>query len=392
MKSKEIEYKKFKRKFVPEKISWESFSDLEKLYKSLLGRKINSRESLEKLICDLNEIKIVFFEQKERAFINSTCHTNNKKMQEKYINFITTIEPKAKEYIFKIHEKILENNKKYPLTSPKYNIYIRHLKNHFKLFRKENIELEKQEEELANKYSKIMGNMMFSFRGKKYTAQQMFKFLEEQDRNVRKEAYNVLWKEREKEVNKIYNIFQKQIKIRNKIAKNANFKNYRDYKFEERERFYYTPDDCFSFHENIKKTIIPLANKIMERRKKILGFSSVKPWDIYADIYGKNPLQPFFNSKELLSKTIEVFKRVHPELGEKVSLMKKKRMLDLESREGKAPGGYMTDLPETKLPFIFMNSVGIHEDAMTLLHESGHSFHLFAYNEQPLEEYRQSAP
>ncbi len=376
-----------KRKFVPESISWQSFDNLEKLFKSLLDREIDSRKKLEKLIADLNEMKIVLSEKSSRAFINSTCHTNNKKMQEEYINFITKIEPKSKEYIFKIHEKILENNKKFPLSSPKYKIYIRHLKNHHKLFRKENVELEKQEEELANKYSEIMGNMTFSFRGKNYTSEQMFKFMEEQERKTRKEAYNVLWKERKKDVAKIYNIFQKQIKIRNKISKNANFKNYRDYKFEEFERFYYTPDDCFLFHENIKKTIIPFANTIIERRKKILGINSVKPWDIYADIYGKKTLQPFSNSKELLNKTIEVFKRIHPELGEKVSLMKKNKMMDLESRKGKAPGGYMSDLPETELPFIFMNSVGIHEDVMTLLHESGHAFHLFAYNEQPLEEY-----
>ncbi|MBN1695294.1 M3 family oligoendopeptidase [candidate division WOR-3 bacterium] len=387
MKEKETEYKKMKRKFVPEKISWESFSDLEKLYKSLQDRDINSRESLEKLICDLNEIKKVFYEKRNRAYINMTSHTNNKKMQAEYIHFITKIEPKAKEYIFKIHEKILKNNKKYPLISSKYNIYIRHLKNHFKLFRKKNIELEKQEEKLANEYSKIMGNMMFSFRGENYTTQQIYKFLEERDRDLRKEAYNVFWKESKKEINKIYNVFQKQIKIRNKIAKNADFKNYRDYKFEELERFYYTPRDCFLFHENIRKNILPFVNKIMERRKKALRINHLKPWDLHVDIYGKEPLHPFSDAEELLSKTIEIFKRVHPELGKKVTLMKKKRMLDLESREGKAPGGYMTNLSEIQLPFIFMNAVGTHRDALTLLHESGHAFHSFSYSKQPLEEY-----
>lgn len=387
MKEKEPKYKKMKRKFVPEKISWESFDDLEKLFQSLLDREIDSGKKLEKLVANLNEMKIVLSEKGNRAYINMTSHTNNEKMQAAYNHFITKIETKAKEYIFKIHEKILKNNRKFSLTSPKYNIYIRHLKNHFKLFRKENVELEKQDEELKNEYSKIMGNMMFSFRGKNYTAKQMSKFLEKQDRNVRKEAYNILWQTRKKEVNKIYHVFQKQIKIRNKIAKNANFKNYRDYKFEEMERFYYTPDDCFSFHQNIKKTITPFANKITERRKKALGIKKLKPWDTSVDIYGKKPLQPFSDSKELLSKTISIFKKIHPELGKKVSIMKNKGMLDLESREGKAPGGYMSNLPETKLPFIFMNSAVLHQDVRTLVHESGHSFHLFAYNKQSLLEY-----
>jgi len=388
MKEKKIKHKKMKREFVPEEISWKSFIDLEKLYKLLLERKINSRKSLKKLISDLNEIKRVLSEKRTRAYINMTSHTDNKKMQADYIYFITKIEPKAKEYTLEIHKKILENNKKYPLTSSEYKIYIRHLKNHFKLFRKENIELEKQEEKLANEYSKIMGNMTFTFKGKKYTSDQMHKFLEKQDRNLRKEAYNILWKTRKKEANKIYDIFRKQIKIRNNIAENADFENYRDYKFEELERFYYTPRDCFLFHENIKKDILPFVDRIMERRKKALRTSHLKPWDLHADIYGNEPLQPFSDSKELLSKTIEIFKRVHPELGAKVGLMKRNNMLDLGSRKGKAPGGYMSDLPETKLPFIFMNSVGVHEDIIILLHESGHAFHLFAYNEQSLEEYR----
>jgi oligoendopeptidase F len=386
-KEKEFKYKKMKRKFVPKNLSWKSFHDLEKLFKSLMDREIDSQKDLEKLIGDLNEIKIVLFEKRTRAFINMTAHTNDKKMQKEYIHFITKIEPKSKEYIFKIHEKILETHQKFPLSSPKYKIYTRHLENHHKLFRKENIELEKQDEKLINDYSKIMGNMMFSFKGKEYTSKQMYKFLEDQDRSLRKEAYEVLWNKIEKEIKEIYGIFEKQIRIRNKIAKNADFKNYRDYKFEELERFYYTPRDCFSFHENIKKNILPFVNKITERRKNALGINNLKPWDTYVDIHGENPLRPFSTSKELLNKTISIFKKVHPELGEKVSLMKKNKMLDLESREGKAPGGYMSDLPETKIPFIFMNSAGIHEDILILIHESGHAFHHFAYNEQPLIEY-----
>jgi len=384
---KEIKYRKMKREFVPESLAWESFNELEKLFKSLLEKEVNSHKSLEKLIADLNEIKIVLFEKRARAFINMTSHTDNKKIQQEYIHYVSEIEPQAKEYIFEIHKKILENHKKFSLSSPRYKIYIRHLTNHYKLFRKENIELEKQEEELINEYSKIMGNMMFSFKGKEYTSEQMGKFLEEPDKNLREDAYKVLWNRVKKEIDGIYDIFEKQIKIRKKIAKNADFESYRDYKFKELERFYYTPDDCFSFHKNIKKTILPFVNQIMGRRKKALGINSIKPWDMFIDIYGKEVLQPFSTSEELLSKTIYIFKKTHPELGKKISLMNKKGTLDLESRQGKAPGGYMADLPETNLPFIFMNSTGIHRDVETLLHESGHAFHHFACIKQPLIEY-----
>ena len=57
--------------------------------------------------------------------------------------------------------------------------------------------------------------------------------------------------------------------------------------------------------------------------------------------------------------------------------MREMGRLDVESRKGKAPGGYNCPLAETGAPFIFMNAAGTLDDVTTMVHESGHAVHSF---------------
>ena len=79
-----------------------------------------------------------------------------------------------------------------------------------------------------------------------------------------------------------------------------------------------------------------------------------------------------------------MFERVDPALGGEFQTMIDEGLLDLESRKGKAPGGYCETLHFHGRPFIFMNAVGLVDDVMTLLHEAGHAFHAFASHPLPL--------
>ena len=49
--------------------------------------------------------------------------------------------------------------------------------------------------------------------------------------------------------------------------------------------------------------------------------------------------------------------------------------LDLDTRKGKAPGGYQYYLEKSRVPFIFMNAAGLQGDLETMIHEAGHAFH-----------------
>src|SRR5690606_6258430 len=92
---------------------------------------------------------------------------------------------------------------------------------------------------------------------------------------------------------------------------------------------------------------------------------------------------PYRSVDELQSTAARIFGAVHPELGRQFQLMIDEGLLDLESREGKAPGGYCDTLHAQGRPFVFMNTSGIAEDVTTLLHEAGHCFHAFASHARP---------
>jgi len=78
-----------------------------------------------------------------------------------------------------------------------------------------------------------------------------------------------------------------------------------------------------------------------------------------------------------LRRSVEALSKVKTELGDMIMIMDQKGFLDLNSRVGKAPGGYNYPLMETGIPFIFMNAAGTQTDVITMLHESGHAVHSF---------------
>jgi oligoendopeptidase F len=109
---------------------------------------------------------------------------------------------------------------------------------------------------------------------------------------------------------------------------------------------------------------------------------------VNVDATGQPPLRPFQAADELEQRTAEVFRQVDPALAADFAILREKRLLDLANHPGKAPGGYQSTLSESRLPFIFMNAVGVQRDVETLLHEGGHAFHALASRDEPLFAYR----
>jgi oligoendopeptidase F len=127
----------------------------------------------------------------------------------------------------------------------------------------------------------------------------------------------------------------------------------------------------------------------MEERRKQLVLNRLRPWDLDVDPEGRPPLRPFEVVDGLIEGCHRIFDRLDPALARQFSTLKEGGLLDLASRKGKAPGGYQSNLHERRLPFIFMNAVGLDRDLRTLLHESGHAFHALACREEPLFSYRE---
>ncbi len=385
--------KEFPREFVPTDADLGKWPEIEPLFRALYSREIKTQADLERWLLDLSELASCLDEEGSRRYIAMTCHTDDPVAEKAYLHFVEAVEPHYKPWWQKLYRKYVDHPFHDGLGRERYAVLDRKIENHVRLFREENIPLQVEESRLSQQYQKITGAMTGWFEGKEQTLQQLAMYLEQPDRNVRRTVWETITARRLDDREELEEIFDRLISLRQEIAKNAGFENYRDYAFLHRERFDYTPEDCPRFHEAIETVVVPVARKILQERHRRLAVDRLRPWDLNVDPEGRPPLQPFRSSDELIAGCHRIFGHMDPELGRRFDFLKERGLLDLESRKGKAPGGYQSNLGEVRLPFIFMNAVGIDRDVRTLLHESGHAFHtleargepLFLYREAPIE-------
>lgn len=366
---------------------------LEPYFKNLLEREINSIESLEQWLKDSSELEAVISEDACWRQIRMTCDTENKKLEEAFAFFMMEIQPRVQPYADKLNRKLVDSPYIKELDAEKYFTYLRNVRKSINLFREENVPLQAELSVLAQQFGAISGKMTVTINGQEYTLQQATKFLESHDRNLREEVYRKINERRLQDKESLDQLYSTLIEKRNKVALNAGFQNYRDYKFAEMGRFDYSKEDCFNFHEAVKLHVLPLANKVYEYKKQKLGLDTFHPWDTEAEPAGITPLNPFKTVGELIEKSILCFSELNPFFGDCLDKMKTIGHLDLESRKGKAPGGYNCPLAESGAPFIFMNAAGQMGDVTTMLHEGGHAIHSFlahhlelsGFKEYPME-------
>jgi len=361
-------------------VNWES---VEPLLKELLDRPINNSTDLEKWLADQSELEAAIGEDAAWRQIRMTCDTENKALEDAFNYFCLEIQPKIQPYSDALNKKLVNSPYLDKLDKEKYFTYLRSTKKSIELFREENIQLQAESAVLQQQYGQITGAMMITVNGKEYTLQQAAKFLENPDRSLREEVYRKIQERRLESKPQLNELFDKLVKLRTQQARNADFDNYRDFRFKELGRFDYTKEDCFQFHEAVKQHVLPLVNEIYQRKKEELKLDELRPWDLDAEPEGQSPLRPFQTADELLDKSISCFNQLDPFFAQCLVKMKDINQFDLESRKGKAPGGYNCPLPETGAPFIFMNAAGQMHDVTTMVHEGGHAVHSFLAH--PLE-------
>lgn len=376
MKSVKIP-KKHQRQYLPPSFTFDSWSALEPYAQDLEQRNIKSVEDLQKWMMDVNEFQVVIGEQIRWLMVKSTCDTTDENIKADYENFIANIQPHLTKMAHHLDIKFLDTPYLKDLDNQKYFITIRGIKKSVALFCEENIPLYTQLRLKEQKYSEITGAATVTIDGEELTLQQASKKLTKRDRALRKKIYNALVTRKLQDKQELNDLFDELVTIRHQMALNVKYDNYRDYKFAALGRFDYTIEDCFLFHDSIAKVMVPLSDQIDRRRKIALGLSDLYPWDLSVDPLGKPALKPFDKTPELVEKTANCLDRVKPQFGDYLRIMDKMGHLDLASRKGKAPGGYNCGMPETGVPFIFMNAVGSMRDVTTMVHEGGHAIHSF---------------
>lgn len=381
--------KKLERKFIPADYKMTDWASLEPFFKELVERPINSRQDLENWMKDISEVEAVVSEDACWRQIKMTCDTTDKQLEEAFTFFCMEIQPQLQPYADLLNRKLIDSPYTLELDDEKYYTYLRNVRKSIDLFREENIPLQAELSVMQQQYGAIAGKMTIEVNGQEYTLQQAGKFLESHDRNLREEVYRKMQERRLQDKGAMNELYTKLVHKRDEVAKNAGFANYRDYKFVELGRFDYTKEDCFQFHEAVKLHVLPLIDKIYEKKRKKLNLDKLRPWDTEAEPEGVEPLKPFNGGTELYEKSVKCFEELNPFFAACLRKMNELKHFDLESRKGKAPGGYNCPLSESGAPFIFMNAAGQMSDVTTMVHEGGHAVHSFLAHELELSAFKE---
>jgi oligoendopeptidase F len=378
------------RQFVPEQINLGDWPQVEPLFDQLEARGPECKPvaDLERWLLDCGELSAALDQESATRYIAMTCHTDNAEAEKAYLHFVEEVEPRLKPRQFKLSQIYVAHPSRGLLPQKRYEVLDRDTKLHVELFRPENVPLETEEAKLSQQYQKISGSLTVQFRGEEKTLPQMARFLEETVRALRQEAWELVASRRLQEAERFEEIFDQLVKVREQIAKNAGFSNYRDYAFRKLGRFDYTPADCMQFHDAVEAEIMPVVRALQGERRGQLKVDSLRPWDLSVDPLNRQPLRPFEQVDQMVSHTQDIFNHLDHELSDGFRQMQTLRLLDLANRKGKAPGGYQSTLAEARLPFIFMNAVGLQRDVETILHEAGHAFHALATRDEDLYAYR----
>ncbi len=356
-------------------VSWE---DIAPFYEELANRALDG-STIEAWLADWSRLEGLVTEAASVAMIAYTCDTADGQKQAMHLKFSTSILPQVEEQTVRLARRLVESGH----TRPDLETTIARFRTQIEIFREANVPLFSRLEALGSQYQEITGGMMVSWDGAELPLPQLQPFMKSTDRATRERAFRAVSDRYLAERSPLTSLFDRMYALREEVARNAGFADYQGFAFRAKNRIDYGPEDCARFHAAVEATVVPAVGRILDRRKAMLAVDTLRPWDLGVDPHQRPPVRPFASADELAAKAARVFTDVDDELGRQFGVMIDERLLDLDSRAGKAPGGYCDTLHDRGRPFIFMNAAGVMDDVRTLLHEAGHSFHAFASHALP---------
>ncbi|MCS5532438.1 MAG: M3 family oligoendopeptidase [Candidatus Poseidoniales archaeon] len=362
--------------FIHDDIDGASWESIEPYMNDLRDRPLSCSNCLETFIADRSNLSEVISEARARLYIDMTCHTDDEDIQKAWMAFVENVQPKLSEYSDILNRRLIEHKAVQELPE-RFDILVKGLKTDIEIFREENIPLNTQATKLVTEYNEICGAQMVEFDDEQKTFAQMAIYLENTERSIREAAWKAVSERRFEDNERISEIYDELIQIRHQIATNAGYEGFQQYMFASMHRYDYTIEDCLEFHDSIESVCQPLRLRTDEEREKELGLGSLRPWDMGVDVKGRPPLQPFNEVQEMVDGCSRIFHTMSEELGNYFDQLDTNDCLDLDSRKGKAPGGYQYYLQKSRMPFIFMNAAGTQRNVETMIHEAGHAFHSF---------------
>jgi len=345
------------------------------LYDELEQMPLTSMDEVTQLLLEWTAIEEALGEAHALRYIEFCQNTDSEELRKRLDYFIEEVEPIAEEADFRLNSRIMNHLLAKQYFEEKEPEFFKQIKRRIELFRKENVTIQAETEILAQQFSELMGELSIEYKGQPLTMEEAAALLEGTNRAEREKVYHLMLNKRTSISDNLHGLMDELLKLRYRVAINAGFKNYRDYRHFELERFDYTVADVVSLQGAIQQHFVPLADRVMIRRKQRLGYDELMPWDLATDTESREPLRPFNNVKEFLEKGRETLNLVDSQCGQLLDDMSGNGHLDLETRDKKAPGAFSFPLPKSKASFLFMNAASTHDDVITLMHEMGHAMH-----------------
>ena len=374
------------RRHVPADLELDSLPALTGCYDELATRPLPPGDlwALEQWLHDWSELEALLHEEQTRREIAMNRRTDDPARLTAYLDWIDRVVPPCKPLHDRLARRLVTHPDAPTLAPGRHACMLRELASQVALYRDDIVPLEAAEQRLCAEHQTLRGGMQAEFAGQLCTLEALEAEEEHPDPARREATWRSLSARFLAEKPALDDLLDRLLDLRLAQAAAAGCPDYRDYRFRKLGRHDYTPQDCLSFHAAIEAAVVPLASELLARRAAALGQPALRPRDLQAPLPDEATLRPFTDEATLIAGCRQVFTAVDPELGRQFSGLADRGLLDLMARPGKAPGGYQVNLEASRLPFIFANLVGRHDDLLTLLHEGGHALHALACADDPL--------
>ena len=352
-------------------LNWEG---IQPLYQQLEDIEL-TEESLDLWMEGWSDLRKLVDERYARLVLATHLDTTDEEKEKRFHDFLEHVYPSAQAADQCLKEKLLGSE----LTPKGMALVLKKMQAEADLFCEDNLPLMTEESKLGTQYSKILGAQTVQWQEEELTLVQVKSALLTTDRAVRKELWELSSQRQLEDREAINELWKKFLAVRGKMASNADFPDYRAFRWQQQLRLDYSPKESRQFIDAVKEVVVPAATRVYDRYQSRLGIDQVRPWDLMNNqtTFSLPAIQAFKTEEEFTSRVGNILDCLDPVLGGYFKSMRENDLLDLMNRKGKGPGGFCTSFATLGVPFIFMNAVGQGSDLRVLFHESGHAFHVF---------------
>lgn len=306
------------------------------------------------------------------AYIRHTINTKDEFYNAEN-DYMDEIGPKLQELTHRVNTALLESPYREELEKHYGALMFKNLEIAARSFSPAIVELMQEENKLVSEYQNLYASATVEFDGKTMPLPLLGPYKQDPDRAVRKAAYEADAKFFDSHREELDTLYDKLVKVRDAQAKKMGLPNYIPLGYDRMGRNCYTAKDVAAFRDQIAEDMVPIVAKVKEAQRRRIGVEKLAFYDEPISFADGNAV-PEGTPDEILAAGKKMYQELSPETAEFIDFMFENELFDVLSRDGKAPGGYCTEIADYKSPFIFSNFNATAGDVDVLTHEAGHAF------------------